>query len=112
MATQHLEKNDMQYKVFLYIFYVCGFIMLSITAYGVYAMLNEWDRNGIYVMGEVLVITHVPFDNFAKLTTWLFFSSIIGWYCCSRVGWRRTAGNKIKNGRMALLQIMLLGFVI
>ena len=112
MATQHLEKNDVQYKIYLYIFYVCGFLMASITAYGIYAMLDEWDKNGIYVMGEVLVNTHVPFDNFAKLTTWLFFSSIIGWYCCSRIGWKRTAGNKIKKGRMALLQLMLLGFTI
>lgn len=40
------------------------------------------------------------------------FSTIIGWYCVSRIGWRRTAGDKIVGTRMALLQLMLLGFSI
>ena len=86
--------------------------MVSITAYGVYAMLNEWEEAGTYVMGEVLVTTEIPFENFAKLTTWLFFSIIIGWYCVSRIGWKKTAEDKIKGWRMALLQLMLLGFTI
>ena len=52
--------------------------MTSILVYGTYAMLTEWEETGTYVMGEVLVETEVPFENFAKLTTWLFFSTIIG----------------------------------
>jgi hypothetical protein len=86
--------------------------MVSITAYGVYSMLNEWEETGSYIMGEVLVTTEVPFENFAKLTTWLFFSIIIGWYCVSRIGWKKTAEDKIVGWRMALLQLMLLGFAI
>jgi hypothetical protein len=84
--------------------------MISITAYGFYAMYVEWAENGTYVMGEVLVTTEIPFENFAKLTTWLFFATIIGWYSCSRIGWKRTT--KIMTWRMALLQLMLLGFSI
>lgn len=86
--------------------------MVSILAFGVYAMSVEWEENGKYVMGEVLVTTEVPFENFAKLTTWLFFSTIIGWYCVSRIGWKRTTKGKIKSWRMSLLQLMLLGFTI
>ena len=86
--------------------------MVSILAFGVYAMTIEWEENGKYVMGEVLVTTEVPFENFAKLTTWLFFSTIIGWYCVSRIGWKRTTKGKIKSWRMSLLQLMLLGFTI
>lgn len=112
MTNGHLQKTDKQYKVFLYIFYLCGFIMTSILAYGVYATTLEWMENGTYVMGELLVSTHVPFDNFAKLITWLFFSSIIGWYCCTRVGWKRTTAKQLSGARMALLQLMLLGFTI
>ena len=112
MERQHLEKTDRGYKVFLYIFYLCGFIMLSILAYGVYAMMMEWQENGTYVMGEILVTTHIPFDGFAKLTTWLFFASIIGWYCCSRIGWKRTTSKQLGGVKMALLQLMLLGFTI
>jgi len=86
--------------------------MVSILIFGVYTMLEEWQENGTYVMGESLVLTHVPFENFAKLSTWLFFSTIIGWYCCTRVGWKRTTKGKISPIRMSLLQLMLLGFAI
>ena len=112
MAKNHLQESDSGYKVFLYIFYVCAFMMTSILVYGTYAMLQEWNENGTYVMGEVLVNTEIPFKHFAKLTTWLFFSTIIGWYCVSRIGWKRTTKGKIGSTRMALLQLMLLGFVI
>jgi hypothetical protein len=84
--------------------------MLAITAYGTYEMYVEWKENGTYVMGEVLVKTEVPFANFAKLTTWLFFSTIIGWYCVSRIGWKKTTN--LMSWKMALLQLMLLSFAI
>ena len=112
MKSSHLNESDRAYKVYLYIFYVCGVIMVSITVFGVYAMLEEWEENGTYVMGEVLHNTIIPFENFARLTTWLFFSTIIGWYCVTRIGWKRTAGNKITGSRMSLLQLMFLGFAI
>lgn len=112
MKSQHLEKNDTAYKVYLYIFYVCGFIMVSSLAFGVYVTTVEWIENGTYVMGEAIHNTAIPFENFARVSTWIFFSTIIGWYCVSRIGWKRTAGNKIIGWRMALLQLMLLGFSI
>jgi len=110
MKVNYLRENETGYKVFLYIFYACSFLMLAITAYGIYAMLQEWSARGTYVMGEVLVKTEFPFPHFAKLTTWLFFSTIIGWYCCSRIGWKRTV--KLYTWKMALLQIMLLGLTV
>ena len=109
---RHLQESDRNYRVFLYVFYLCGFLMLSIFAYGLYAMLSEWAEKGTYVMGEVLVTTHVPFDGFAKLTTWLFFAGVIGWYCCSRIGWKRTTSRQLGGARLALLQLMLLGFAV
>lgn len=110
MEPRHLQETDTGYKIFLYIFYVCAFMMASITVYGIYAMYVEWEENGFYVMGEVLVKTEIPFENFAKLTTWLFFSTIIGWYCVSRIGWKKTTN--LITWKMALLQLMLLGFAI
>ena len=112
MKTRHLERTDSAYKVFLYIFYVCAFVMASSMIYGVYVTMIEWTENGTYVMGEAIHNTTIPFENFARLSTWIFFSTIIGWYCVSRIGWRKTAGNKIPGARMALLQLMLLGFSI
>jgi len=85
-------------------------MMTSIMIFGVYSMTQEWSENGTYVMGEVLVQTQIPFENFANLSTWLFFSTIIGWYSCSRIGWKRTTN--LRSYRMALLQLMLLGFAI
>jgi len=112
MKPRHLEKTDAGYKVYLYIFYVCGFIMVSSLVFGVYVTTIEWIENGTYVMGEAIHNTTIPFENFARVTTWIFFSTIIGWYCVTRIGWRRTAGNKIVGTKMALLQLMLLGFSI
>ncbi len=109
-AGEHLERGDPGYAVYLVIFYICMAMMGSIAIYGMAAMYDEWARTGYYVLGEVLVSTEVPFENFAKLSTWLFFSSIIGWYCVTRIGWRRTVSGKIGGRRMALLQLMLVGF--
>ena len=112
MKPRHLEKSDPGYKVYLYIFYICGFIMTSSLVFGVYVTMIEWIENGTYVMGEAIHNTTIPFENFARVTTWIFFSTIIGWYCVTRIGWRRTAGDKIVGAKMALLQLMLLGFSI
>lgn len=112
MKENHLEKSDPAYKVFLYIFYVCMIMMGSIGIYGMVAMYDEWSQTGYYVLGQVLIDTEVPVENFAKLSTWLFFSGIIGWYCVTRIGWRRTVTGKISSRNMALLQLMLVGFTI
>ena len=67
MEKRHLQSHDKQYRVFLYVFYACAIIMTSILVYGVYAMMSEWSETGYYVMGEVLVQTQIPFENFANL---------------------------------------------
>ena len=112
MKPHHLEKSDSAYKVFLYLFYICGFIMAASLVFGVYVTMIEWMQNGTYVMGEAINNTVIPFENFARVSTWIFFSTIIGWYCVTRIGWKRTAGNKIIGWKMGLLQLMLLGFAI
>jgi hypothetical protein len=86
--------------------------MVSTLVFGVYVTMGEWIEDGKYVMGEAIHNTVFPFENFARVSTWIFFSTIIGWYCVSRIGWKRTAGNKIIGWRMGLLQLMLLGFAI
>jgi len=112
LKPRHLEESDAAYKVFLYIFYVCAFIMTASLVFGVYVTMIEWIEKGTYVMGEAIHNTVIPFENFARVSTWIFFSTIIGWYCVSRIGWKKTAGDKIVGTRMALLQLMLLGFAI
>jgi len=86
--------------------------MVSTLVFGVYVTMVEWLDNGKYVMGEAIHNAAFPFENFARVSTWISFSTIIGWYCVTRIGWKRTAGDKIIGWRMALLQLMLLGFTI
>lgn len=106
----HSQEHEVGYKIFLYIFYACAVIMASITAFGIYSMFEEWSEKGTYVMGEVLVKTEFPYKHFAKLTTWLFFSSVIGWYCVTRIGWKKTI--RLSSWKMSLVQLMLVGFTI
>ena len=110
--AKHLERTDSSYKVFLYVFYVSATVMAASFGFGVYITMVEWLNNGTYVMGEAIHNTTIPFENFARVSTWIFFSTIIGWYCVSRIGWKRTAGDKIAGWKMGLLQLMLLGFAI
>ncbi len=110
--AEHLEKTDGGYRVFLYIFYISCAMMVGILAFGVWASTVEWLENGTYVMGEVIHNTAIPFENFARLSSWLFFSTIIGWYCASRVGWKRTVAGKLSGSRLALAQLLLLGLAI
>jgi len=56
MKPRYLEKKDASYKVYLYIFYVCGFIMIASLVFGVYVTTIEWIENGTYVMGEAITI--------------------------------------------------------
>ena len=112
MKAGHLQETDKAYRAYLYIFYLCGAIMVASLVYGVYVTMLEWLENGIYVMGEAIHNTTIPFENFARVSTWIFFSTIIGWYCVSRIGWKRAAGGKIVGTKMTLLQLMLLGFAI
>jgi hypothetical protein len=110
MKVHHLQENESGYRIFLYLFYACAIMMSSITFYAIYATLQEWQEKGTYVLGEILVKTEFPFSHFAKLITWLFFSTIIGWYCVSRIGWKKTV--RLHSWRMSLLQLMLLGFCV
>jgi len=106
----HLQENEPGYRIFLFVFYACAIIMASITLFGIYSMFQEWSSKGTYVMGEVLVKTEFPTPHFAKLITWLFFSSVIGWYCVSRIGWKKAV--KMSTWKLTLVQLMVLGFTV
>ena len=61
LKPRHLEKSDKGYKVYLYIFYVCGAIMVTSLIFGVYVTMIEWMENGFYIMGEAIHNTTIPF---------------------------------------------------
>ena len=103
-----MQEHEQGYRIFLYIFYACAIIMTSITVFGIYTMFQEWSTKGTYVMGEALVKTEFPDKHFAKLSTWLFFSTVVGWYCVTRIGWKKTV--KLSSWKLSLVQLMLVGF--
>ena len=80
---------------------------------GFMLQLLEWLANGTYVMGEAIHNTVIPFENFARVSTWIFFLNY-HWLVLlfQELDGERTAGNKIVGAKMALLQLMLLGFAI
>jgi len=73
MKPRHLEKTDTGYKVYLYIFYICGAIMASTLIFGVYATMLEWLANGTYVMGEVIHNTTIPLKILLEFQLGYFF---------------------------------------
>src|SRR5437899_12490235 len=82
----HLQESEPGYRIFLYVFYACAFIMASVAFLGIYSMNQEWSTKGTYVMGEVLVKTEFPTSHFPKVLTWLYVSSLIRPYCVSLIG--------------------------
>ena len=87
-------------------------LWVHLLIFGVYVTMIEWMENGTYVMGEAIHNTTIPFENFARVSTWIFFSTIIGWYCVSRIGWRKLQEIKLLEQEWHYLQLMLLGFSI
>ncbi len=83
--------------------------MVATLVFGVYVTMVEWLENGSYVMGEAIHNTVIPFENFARVSTWIFFSTIIGWYCVTRIGWKRTAGDKIIGWRNGITSTNVVG---
>ena len=51
MKVRHLQEQDKQYRVFLYIFYAASAMMVSILIYGVVMMTGEWQENGTLCNG-------------------------------------------------------------
>lgn len=106
-----LEKDErLSRKFYLYIFYVCAFVMAIITFYSLYVSLNEYFATGKVIIGQVLVNTEFPFKGLAKLVTYLMMVSVVGWYCVTKLG-----GDKVKNipkSIRSLLQLIVLVILI
>lgn len=106
-----LEKDDRRTrKIFLGVFYFCAFVMAAITFYAIYVSLEEYQKTGRVVIGEVLVETEFPAKGLAKLVTYLMIVSVVGWYCVVRLG-----GNKVSNipkWLKSILQLIVLAIAV
>lgn len=99
-------------SVFIYkvIFYICAAVMLSITVYALAESIREYLSSGSVVIGEVLVNTEVPFKGLAKLVTYLMISSVVGWYCVTKIGREKT--RNISAGKRAILKLISLAIAV
>ncbi|MFN4336916.1 MAG: hypothetical protein ACK4FV_04975 [Candidatus Nitrosocaldus sp.] len=114
MQPQSDEPNKYEYSrsilIYKIIFYVCAAVMLSITVFALAESLREYLASGSVVIGEVLVNTEVPFKGFAKLVTYLMISSIVGWYCVTKIGREKTRNISAKN--RAILKLIALSIAV
>jgi hypothetical protein len=106
-----LERDDRTArKIFLGVFYFCATVMAAVTFYALAVSLDEYQKTGRVVIGEVLVNTEWPLPGLAKLVTYLMIVSVVGWYCVVRLG-----GDKVKSipkWAKAVLQLIVLAIAI
>lgn len=110
MRPDNLQEKDPGYKIIFYLFYVSTFIVMLIIFIGVFFTFYEWFTKGSFVIGEVLVKTEFPTPHFSKLVTWLYFTSIISWYCFTRIKWNKTI--QLYGAKKILSCFVALGFIL
>ncbi len=107
MQPTSVERDEQRsMRLYKIIFYVCAAIMIIVTAYALAESVREYLVSGKVVIGEVLVNTEFPVTGFSKLVTYLMISSVVGWYCVTKIGRRKTESVS-KTARSALRLIAL-----
>lgn len=111
MQPTSMERDEQRsMRLYKIIFFVCAGIMASITAYALAESLREYAATGKVVIGEVLVNTEVPFEGFAKLVTYLMISSVVGWYCVTKLGKKKT--ENVSTTAKAVIRLIALAIAV
>ncbi len=97
-------------RIYLGVFYFCATVMAAITFYALYVSIDEYQRTGRIVIGEVLVETEFPFPGLAKLVTYLMIVTVVGWYCVVKLGGDKV--NSIPKWAKSILQLLVLAIAI
>jgi hypothetical protein len=103
------EKNSI--KVYKIVFYICAAIMIGVTAYALAESLREYMETGKVVIGEVLVDTEFPMQNFVKLVSYLMVASVVGWFCVMKLGRSKTENLSKTNKSIFRLIALLLAVI-
>src|SRR5919109_1079993 len=91
--SSDLQTEEMRARrVFIFAFYMSAIIMLLICFFALYISAREYLKTDRLVIGEVLVYTEFPAQGSPKLVTYLMVTSIISWFCVTRL-----AGDRVKN---------------
>jgi hypothetical protein len=105
-----VQQNQNNQTVFRFVLYASMIMLISSVIFGTYSTYDEWQKTGKFVVGESFSKKEIPYKHFAKLVTWLYFASVIAWFCKNKMGWQKRA---IKNSwKLPILQLTALTCVI
>lgn len=91
MQPASVERDEQRsMRIYKIIFYICVAVMLTITIYALAESVREYLTTGRVVIGEVLVDTEFPIPGLAKLVSYLMVVSVVGWYCVTKIGRKKT----------------------
>ena len=111
MQPTSIETDEQRsMRVYKITFYICAAIMIIITAYASAESIREYLATGKVVIGDVLVNTEFPIKGFPKLVTYLMISSVLGWYCVTKIGKKKTE-NTSKTTR-SILKLLALAIAV
>ncbi|MGH9879475.1 MAG: hypothetical protein ACRD5H_17730, partial [Nitrososphaerales archaeon] len=111
MQPRSVEKDEQRImRVYKIIFYICAAVMILITAYALAESTREYLATGKVVIGEVLVNTEFPAKDFAKLVTYLMISSVVGWFCVTKLG--RTKTENISKAARSMLKLLAIAIAV
>lgn len=106
-----LEKDDRSARrIYLGVFYFCAIVMAAITFYALFVSIEEYQKTGKVVIGEVLVETEFPMRGLAKLVTYLMIVSVVGWYCVVKLGGDKVSS--IPKWAKSVLQLIVLAIAV
>jgi len=111
MQPTSIERDEQRsMRVYKIVFYICAAIMIIITAYASAESIREYLATGRVVIGEVLVDTEFPIKGLAKLVSYLMISSVVGWYCVTKLGRKKTAN--ISETTRSMLRLLTLAVAV
>lgn len=102
------ERNSI--RIYKIVFYICAAVMIGVTAYALTESLREYLETGKVVIGEVLVNTEFPMENFAKLVSYLMVASVVGWFCVMKLG--RSKTESMSKTAKSILRLVALSLAV
>ncbi|MDQ3838491.1 MAG: hypothetical protein M3297_04395 [Thermoproteota archaeon] len=97
-------------RIFIIAFYLSAIAMLSICFYALHISAGEYLRYDKLIIGEVLVNTEFPVQGFPKLVTYLMITSVISWFCVTKLAGDRV--NVIPESIKSLCQLFVLAIAV
>jgi len=97
------------YHIYIVIFYFSAFMMLYITAFGMYWSWIEYNTTATINIGEIIVKNDLLYDGSGKLVSYLAIFSVITWFCVTKIGYKRVQDTpEIVRSVLSVLSLVLI----